>query len=165
MPASPIRYKRLLQELPKHKTAQSALLASGFSKNTARTQAKSVLRSAVRNQAKELLQSSKTDTLTSKQLMNEILGITSNDLFNRLKWLALENDRDAGTALKILAPLVREHGVILSADDDQKTSNAPVLNLSFGSVSIAENVARNIEPVLDNEVIDMSNPNDGSTKP
>jgi len=53
MGASPLRYKRLLQEIPKHKYAEQALLASGFSPSVARTQAKRALRSAIKHQAKD----------------------------------------------------------------------------------------------------------------
>ena len=115
---------------------------------------------------KDALQNKDIDTRQVKKYMSEIVGISPESMYKRIQWLALENDKDAGTALKVLAPLLVEHGVILKAeDDDQRSSNVPVLNLSFGNVSIAENMARNIEPKQDNDIIELSNLNNGSTKP
>ena len=115
---------------------------------------------------KNALQNKDIDTRQVKKYMSEIVGISPESMYKRIQWLALENDKDAGTALKVLAPLLVEHGVILKAeDDDQRSSNVPVLNLSFGNVSIAENMARNIEPKQDNDIIELSNLNNGSTKP
>ncbi len=51
MGASPIRYKRLIEVLPKHKHAQDALIEAGFSKETARTKSKRVLHATLRHQA------------------------------------------------------------------------------------------------------------------
>ena len=152
-----------MRELPKHKTAKSALIASGFSESTAKHQAKRALTSALKNQAREILNIDTANVhlqeRTSKQLMHDILGISSQELFDRLRSIALEN-KDVATALKILAPLVREHGVILSSEDDSKTINVPILNLSFG-----QSMAKNIEPIKDNEVIESKEIKDIEDKP
>lgn len=148
MPASPLRYKRLLKELPKHKSAEKALLASGFSPNTAKSQSRSVLRSALKHQAREILKMDDTNTPTSKKLMSEILGITNNDLFDRIKFIALEQHKDYGSALKIISALAKEHGIQLSVEEGDKVS-VPILNVIVEK-SNPQNTAINIEPAEHN---------------
>lgn len=126
MTISNTRYKKLIQEIPKHKTAKDAIIASGFSENTANKQAKRVLNSALKHQAKEILETPDT-TLTSKRLMSEIVGLSSEVLFERLRNIATQ-EKDLSSALKVLAPLSREHGVTLQADEAQSVT-VPILNV------------------------------------
>ena len=151
MSIGPHRYKKLIKELPKHRTAKDAIIASGFSESTANHQAKRVLRSAVRSQAREILKDTAStenkDIAPVKELMTEILDISSEELYKRIKWLAMSNDKDTATAYKILISLAKQHGITLSTDDDVKVT-VPILNLSFGNPS-------------NKEVIEIQ---DGSTK-
>ena len=159
MATSALRYRRLIQELPKHKHAKDALIASGFAKSTAEHKAKRALTSALKHQAKEILTNEGIDNKTSKRLMTDLLGVSSGELFNRLKWLAFDNNRDVATGYKILQSLAKEHGMTLSSEED-KTITVPILNLSFG-----QNMAKNIEPTKDNEVIESKEIKDIEDKP
>lgn len=126
MGKSPLRYKRLIRELPNHDNAQDALIASGFSENTAKKQSKRVLSSALKYTAEEMLKPETRAPLTGKQLMSEIVGLTSSDVMNRLKFIATQ-DKDLHSALKVLSVLAREHGV--SLDSEEKSVTVPVLNI------------------------------------
>lgn len=134
MGASPLRYDRLIKVLPKHKHAQTALEEAGFSKQTARTKAKRVLQATLRHQAKKVLNASPNASQNSKQYMSDIVGMSREDLFLLLRKIA-NQDKDYGTAVKVIAPLVREHGVILGSDDDAKNVTVPIINLGFAPVS------------------------------
>ena len=125
-------------------------LKAGYSESYARRNSRNILKTAIKEQARSIIEqtdSKEISTKDIKQLMSDIVGMTREDMFARLRYIALEN-KDVATGLKILAPLVKEHGVILSSDDDKQTVNVPILNLSFGS----QNTAKNIEPVKDNEI-------------
>lgn len=137
MSQSPLRYKKLLQELPKHKHAKDALLASGFAPSTADKSSKRVLAKALQYQAKDILDNNDT-TKRSKALMSEIIGLSREDLFNRLLYMALGQDKDLATALKILAPLAKEHGIVLKEDEAQKVI-VPVLNITMDNEKEAIN--------------------------
>lgn len=151
MPSTPLRYKRLINEIPKHDNARDALLASGFPASTANKQSKRVLQKALKHQAQEILKAPIDPSQGSKRLMSEIVGISSTNLFERLKYIA-NQDKDLSSALKVIAPLVKEHGVILSQDDDKANITIPVINLGFAPVK--QDVLEQPQP-LDN----------GSTKP
>lgn len=133
MTTSPLRYKRLLRELPKHKHAKDALIASGFPITTANKQAKRVLQSAIKHQAREILAQSNTNAVKgshqSKQLMSDLVGLSGEELFMLIKKIA-NQDKDYGSALKVIAPLVREHGVLLSTDDESSKVTVPILNIT-----------------------------------
>ncbi len=158
MAVSPLRYKRLIHELPKHKHAKDAIMAAGFSESTAKHEAKKVLQSALKYQAREILETVDETKTNSKQLMNEILGISSIDLFNLLRKIA-NQDKDYGSALKVLAPLVKEHGIILNTDDEKQNVTVPILNI------VVDNTAKNIESELEHEKLDTPNVRDGSVEP
>lgn len=126
MSKSALRYKKLIQELPKHKTAQDAVLSAGFSPSVARTQSKRVLQSAIKYQAREILE--RTDeNIKGKQLMSEIVGLSRENLFERLRFIATQ-EKDLSSALKVLGPLSKEHGVVLSTEETANVT-VPVLNV------------------------------------
>ena len=155
MPASPLRYKRLIKELPKHKSARDALIASGFSESTANKQSKSVLRSAIKHEAKELLQSMDNKETSTKQLMSELLGISRNELFDRLKYIAIEQEKDFGSAIKILTALSKEHGIALTSEEDNKGVTVPVLNITVDKTNVIEGAIDNtlIEAPVDDDTM------------
>ena len=147
MTTSPLRYKRLIQEIPRHIHVKDALLASGFSEKTALKSSKRVIVSALKYQAREIL-SSPQETKPLKVLMTDLLGLSSGDLFYTLKKIALQ-DKDYGSALKVLGPLAKEHGINLSQDEGDKVS-VPILNVIVER-NEPINMAKNIEPPIDND--------------
>lgn len=131
MGKSPLRYKRLIKELPKHDNAQDALIASGFTENTAKHQAKRVLNAALKHTAREMLNPTNTSPLTSKQLMSEIVGLSGADVMERLRFIATQ-DKDLHSALKVLSVLAKEHGVEL--DTSETRVQVPILNIVVDKV-------------------------------
>jgi hypothetical protein len=127
MTKSPTRYPRLISELPKHKNISDAIEAAGFSRSTARKQQKRVLRSALKDQARGYLDDERTGGMNSKQLMSEIVGLGRIELFEVLKKILFQ-DKDYSSALKVLAPLIAQHGVELKAEEGDKIT-VPVLNV------------------------------------
>ena len=128
MAASPIRYKRLIQELPKHKSATDAIKAAGFTDYTAEKQQKRVLQSALKYQAREILNPDKQIQGKSRQLMSEIVGMSGEQLFERLRYIATQ-EKDLASALKVIAPLVKEMGVDLKPEEGAERVTVPVLNI------------------------------------
>ena len=147
MASSPIRYDRLMKEIPKHKSVTAALLASGFSVHTSQTQQKRVMQSALKYQAQKILDTA-NGTVKTKQLMSEIVGISKENLFDLLRKIA-NNDKDYGTALKVIAPLAKEHGIAL-AQDEGVNVQVPILNVTV-SKPIDEQVLNDgsVEPPMD----------------
>lgn len=144
MAKSPLRYKRLIKELPLHDNASDALMASGFSEKTAKHQSKRVLSAALKHTAEELIKPENRAGLTSKQLMSEIVGLSSSDVMARLKYIATQ-DKDLHSALKVLSVLAKEHGV--SLDDSENRVVVPILNIVVDKpdnepVLIAQNTAQ-----------------------
>lgn len=144
MAKSPLRYKRLIKELPHHKHAKDALIASGFSENTAKRQAKRVMSSALKHVAREILQDNDTRNVSSKRLMSEIVGLSGQDVMDRLKAIATQ-DKDLGSALKVLVPLAKEHGV--SIDNTENHVTTPILNILVEKIG-------DETPVLESSVVD-----------
>lgn len=126
MAKSPLRYKRLIREIPKHDNAQDALIAAGFSENTAKHQAKRVMGAALRHVAEEIASGPTDTSLTSKQLMSDIVGLSGADVMERLRFIATQ-EKDLHSALKVLMPLARQHNVLLN--DDEGTVTVPILNI------------------------------------
>lgn len=134
------RHMKLLELLPKHKfKVAPAAIEAGFSEQTAYKQAKSLLQTALKKQEKALMEKNrelannkdlKASEITSalKQSLVERIGMTSEELFNQLKSIAL-NERDYASALKVLKPLARDVGVDLGEDESQKVT-VPVLNVT-----------------------------------
>lgn len=132
MASSPERYKRLIEALPKNNyNITKSALEAGFTHHTARTQQKRLVKSAMKYQVKELAErvenASGLSNREQKQLMSEIVGMSKQDVMERLKFIA-NQDKDLNSALKVLAPLSKEHGVILQNEDESKI-NVPILNV------------------------------------
>lgn len=118
------------------------MIEAGFSPKTANKRSKEVLQSAIKHQAREILEMNGASPTTSKKLMTEIMGISRESLFSRLKYLAFDQDKDMGTSLKILTSLAKEHGYSLVAEESNVT--VPILNVTVEKNT--ENMAKNIEP-------------------
>ena len=132
------RKAKLLEELPKNnwKVEPSALKA-GYSKSYARKQQKVILKSALKDQAKEALEmagnSANVSSKDIKKELIELLGLSRQDLFKRLKYIGFEQDKDLHTALKVLAVLGREAGFHL--EDEAPKTIVPVLNIGVTPVT------------------------------
>jgi hypothetical protein len=130
---SPLRYKRLIQELPKHNyIVKRAAIAAGFTEQTADKSGKRLVKAAMKNEVKELAERLDNNGLTrkeSKQLMRDILGLSREEVMGQLKNIAL-NGRDYASALKVLGPIAKEEGVILQEDENTKVT-VPILNLTI----------------------------------
>jgi hypothetical protein len=107
----------------------------------------------LKHQAREILGSPLDASQNSKRLMSDIVGLSSENLFKRLKYIA-NQDKDLGSALKVLAPLVREHGVILSSDDDKQNVTVPIINLGFAPV--VQGVEQKTPPLIEQPVKEVA---------
>lgn len=143
------RKAKLLEELPKHnwKVKPSAIKA-GYSPKYADKQAKQILRSALKAQGEALIETANAKNIPSKEMKKDlasVIGLTSRELQNTLKKIAL-NDRDYASALKVLAVIARNDlDFNLNPDDAPKTI-VPILNIG---VRQAENpyIAPHIEDI------------------
>lgn len=153
MSTSPLRYKKLITELATHKNTSDAVKAAGFSDKTAQKQSKRVIKSAVKYHAKELLKDENVNSLTTQQLMSELVGLSRSDLMNRLKFIATQ-DKDLSSALKVLLPLVKQHGVVLESSEEKIT--VPILNIVVDKApDLFENGST--EPLVDApEIVDVA---------
>lgn len=125
MTSSPSRYKRLIKEIPKHKYIKDAVIASGFTESVAKTQAKRVVQSAIKQQAREYLEERGFEGKTSKVLAHELVGLSREDLYSLLRKIA-HQDKDYGSALKVISPLVKPLGVVLSTDDTENKGTSVI---------------------------------------
>lgn len=126
------RKAKLLEELPKNnwKVEPSALKA-GYSKSYARKQQKQILKSALKDQARELMETASNPASTSKEIKRElieIIGLSRQDLYKRLKYIAFDQDKDLSSSIKILQAISKDSGIPLTDDDSQKTI-VPILNI------------------------------------
>lgn len=147
MALSTIRSKKLIEALPRNNyNVTKSALEAGFSKHTARTQQKRLLRTAIKIQAKEALQGMENvqqplDTL--KKTMAELVGLSKQDVYDNIKELATQ-DRDYSTRLKVVRALARELGVDLGEEESSKV-NVPILNVTVKERS-TEPLTHDIEP-------------------
>ena len=141
------RHQKLLEELPKngYKVYPSAVKA-GYSPNTANKNPNRLLKSALHAQAKEVMKMTanniQVDTKELKQTLAELIGMSREDVFLRLKTISLQ-DKDLSSALKVLAPLAKDLGVNLNTDEAPKVV-VPVLNIGVRSLDNGS-----IEPPID----------------
>ena len=130
MSQSPIRYKKLLAVLPKNNyDMQKSAIEAGFTKNTASKQSKRLLASAIKSEAREILEAKSITPIEAKKFMSDIIGLSSSELFERLKYIATQS-KDLSSALKVLVPLAVDYGVQLQSDDAEKTI-VPTLNVTM----------------------------------
>jgi hypothetical protein len=133
IPRSKPRWKLFLEALPKHdyKIAPSAMEA-GYSESYAYKCGNLIMTSALRAQAKETLRvhnttSAPMSTEEAKATLATFIGMNSEDVAKTLKKIATQ-DKDYGSALKVLAPVLKEMGHNISVDDASKVS-VPILNV------------------------------------
>lgn len=127
------RHEALLKALPKHNNkVVPAAIEAGYSRMYAEKRGKVLFNIAMKEQAKEIVERLEEKPLSikeTKQLMSEIVGMSRNDVMNRLKYIATQ-EKDLSSALKVLAPLAKEYNVILQEGEQQKTI-VPTLNITM----------------------------------
>lgn len=125
------RQKKFLEVLPKNKNKiMPSAIEAGYSKEYARSKGKYIYETAVKAQAKEIISMIEDNRLAksdAKKFMAEIVGLTRDDVFELLRKIANQN-KDYGSALKVLAPLARELGVVLDSDAPKVT--VPILQVT-----------------------------------
>lgn len=133
MATSPLRYRRLANLLPKYNYAiKPAAIEAGFSPKTADKQGKRLLNNTLKQQAKDILatvEGKVISTNDAKRFMSDIVGLSGEQVMQSLKNIAT-NTRDYASALKVLTPLAKEHGVQIASDDAPKV-NVPILNVTL----------------------------------
>lgn len=126
---NPSRYDKFIEELPKNNyVIKRAALKAGFSESSADTQGKRIMNAALKHQAKKVLQGDIVSSKEGKRLMSEIVGISREDIMKSLVFIAKQT-KDLNSALKVLAPLAKEHNVILADEETNKTI-VPTLNIT-----------------------------------
>lgn len=154
------RHKKLLEELPKngYKVGPAAIKA-GYSPKTANDHPKEIMKAAMKAQAREIIEMVENPAMTTKEMkqsLAEIIGLSREDVFNRLKSIAYQ-DKDLSSALKVLAPLAKDLGVNLGVDEAPKTI-VPILNIGIERTapnSPASTVLIEDNREIENGVIDI----------
>jgi phage terminase small subunit len=134
---NPQRYDRLIEELPKHNyVIEKAAIAAGFARSTARSQQNRLMKAAMKRQMELTLDKVTSNAIIPisdlKSKMSDIVGMSVEEVMKRLKTIATQ-DKDLGSALKVLVPLAKEHGVVLHADEQSQVI-VPVLNVTMEDV-------------------------------
>jgi phage terminase small subunit len=147
MALSTIRSKKLIEALPRNNyNVTKSALEAGFTKSTAETQQKRLMRTALKVQAKEVLKDLEnvdTPLSTLKKTMAEMVGLSREDVMNNIKELATQ-DRDYSTRLKVIKALAKELGVDLGEDEGANVT-VPVLNVTVKERS-TEPLTHEVEP-------------------
>lgn len=129
MAINKIKYDKFLEELPRNNyVIRTSAIKAGFSPKSADKQAKRIMNSALKHQAKKVLEGDIVSSREGKRLMSELVGMSSDDVMKALKYIATQT-RDLNSALKVLAPLAKEHNVILADEETNKTI-VPTLNIT-----------------------------------
>lgn len=142
------RHKKFLDALPKHnnKIAPSAVEA-GYSQSYANKRGKKLYQTALKEQAKDIVRQIENTPLSNrevKEMMSDIVGLDKGTIMERIRFIATQ-DKDLGTALKVLAVLASEHGV--SLDSSESRVVVPVLNIVVDKP--VNNVALDTHETLD----------------
>lgn len=149
MSADP-RPDKFLEELPKHKwKVEPAAIAAGYSPSYARHCQKLILQRALKRQAEKALalarpDNANTNTEEIKKSLAELIGTDRESVFKRLRQIAFDQDKDLSSALKVLAPLAKDLGVPIGADDAPKTI-VPILNIGVKQKDLIETTPSIIE--------------------
>lgn len=135
----PIQY---IENVAKGMTQKEAALKAGYSESTA-------------------IQSTRIGTKKALQKLTEedkqTLGISYNELKDRVRFIALEQHKDYSSATKLLTAIGRNMGVNLKTEDDTKIS-VPILNI------VVEETSQKTQPIeikaTDVSIIDNSADNE-----
>lgn len=124
------RHQKFLDALPrnKNKVLPSAIEA-GYSESYARKRGQTLYKTALKAQAKDIIEMVENKPMNkeqARQFMSDIVGINRDTIMERLRNIATQ-EKDYGTALKVLGVLAREHGVEM--DTEQVKVTVPVLTV------------------------------------
>lgn len=104
-------------------------IEAGYSESYARARGKTLYQTIMKAQVKEIANSLENPTISpteARRLMSELVGLSPSELMFEARKIATQ-DKDYGSALKVLIPLLREHGV--SLDNEEKAVVVPILNI------------------------------------
>lgn len=128
-------------------SVRDAGIKAGYSEMYANKQGKVLLKGALKAQAKEVVSSlegtEKLDMKEGKKMMHEILGMSREEVLGSLKNIAL-NQKDYGTALKVLGALAKELGVTI-VEEDKPRVVVPVLNIGVKENVVVHDVPTSID--------------------
>lgn len=152
------RRERLIKGIEEGKSVHKSAIEAGYSRNTAKVHGKKLLKTALKEKVKEtmaLLEGKDTERkdLTMKEtkaLMLELVGLSKDELLLTLRKIATQ-DKDYGSALKVLTPLAKEIGIRLQ-EDEAKTI-VPILHVGLRANPTLEGAVEAVEaiatPVID----------------
>lgn len=131
------RYAVFLELLPKYNyNVTKSAIEAGFSRNTANTQQKRIMKQALKyrlgkagiemkNKGQDLRIAPAQEI---QRTMAEMVGFSQKELMDNLKELGTQ-DKDLSVRLRVIAPLAREYGVNLSPEEREGTM-MPVLAIT-----------------------------------
>jgi hypothetical protein len=112
------RHTRLLKRVATEPNLKAAILAEGYSENTAHRQAKRTLETAIESVQERAIRGD----ATANEILEKV-GLSSNELMGRYKYLVMESKNEA-VSLKAMEPLLKTQGI--SWEDKQQASLPPV---------------------------------------
>ncbi len=124
------KYKMFMVEYLKTSNITQSAIKAGFAPQYADKEGKLILNRAIKYHTQALLDKSSNNEITSEEAKKDLcdlLGLTSDNVMNRLKDIALQ-DRDYSSALKVLAPVSKSIGYDMSTEDNKEVTQ-PVLNI------------------------------------
>jgi hypothetical protein len=81
-------------------------------------------------QAQQMLNKAENNDITAKEgkkLMHELLGLTREEVYENVKWLA-NQEKDLSTRLKVIQAIAKQLDIDLTQEEQQKTV-VPILNV------------------------------------
>ena len=129
MAMTPTKASKLLSDYAKNNyNGYKTLIQNGYSEKTALAKSKEILDRATRV-VNESLQLNTTETKEVAKLSYEIVGITREEIAEKLKEIA--TSKDYNNALKVLSVLSKDIGINFTDDNQQK---APSVNITVEEV-------------------------------
>lgn len=145
MAMTPTKASKLLSDYAKNNfNGYKTLKQNGYSEKTALAKSKEVLDRATRV-VNERLQLQTTDTKEVAMKSYEIVGITKEEIAEKLKEIA--TSKDYTNALKVLSVLSKDLGISFTEDN---ASNVPSVNITVEEVKT--DVSNTPQQVRDAEV-------------
>ena len=124
------KYKEFMNNYSQSGNILQSAIKAGFPEQYARKEGKLILNRAIKYHTQELQVKAENNQITAEEAKNtplEILGLTRNQVVNRLKSIAMQ-DKDYSSALKVLMPVSKSIGYDISTQEQQNIT-VPVLNI------------------------------------
>lgn len=150
------KYRKFLQYYKESNNILESAVRAGFKDNYARKQGKTILNRALKYQANEILLMTSDNQLSkqeSKKLLRDIIGISEEDITDRLRYIAFEQNKDLNSALKVLKPVSKELGY--NIEDTEETTTQPTLNVTIETQELKPSTIHKEATVLDNDREDV----------